>query len=208
MSSNSVFAEEPAPDSIEAQAASASEKEKLFFFDFLESIENFDLSVGDAEYRLKNPEGFDVATVVHDEGRPPDKILFGYTRMTITAYSSQSTNRWLRKRYALSLNGVDYEGLDIRTLSGDVGLVAEAGNNLARINIGASLGTGLTRSESYNDSAFHPLIQASIHSRLSLYRFFIEISTAEQYNFARKLDRRNAEPRLWITSLMLGFRFM
>jgi len=175
---------------------------------FFGKIDTIELSYGAANLELRNPAGFDVATEVYDDGEAPEDFLsFGLPRVTLSAYSAYGITPTTRRRFALSYDRENYEGLWLRAITADAGLVAETGESQSRLNIGISIGTGLTQSESFNDRAFHPLVQASVHMRLSLYRVFLEFVALERLNLSATLDGRSAKPRVRSSTVMLGYRF-
>lgn len=175
---------------------------------FFGKIDTLELSYGAANLELRNPEGFDVATEVYDDGEAPEDFLsFGLPRVTLSAYSAYGTTPSIRRRFALSYDREDYKGLWLRAVTADAGLVAETGERQSRLNIGMSIGTGLTQSESFNDRAYHPIVQASVHMRLSLYRVFLEFVALERLNLSATLDGRSAQPRVRSSTVMLGYRF-
>ena len=171
-------------------------------------IDTLGISIGAANLKLKNPEGFDVATEVYDDGEAPSDFLSaGLPRTTLSAYSDLGVSTWSRRRFALSYDRENFEGLLLRAVSFDAGLIAQLGRQGTSIDIGASIGAGLTQSVSYRDDAIQPLLQASVHMRVSLYRVFLELVALERMHLSATLDGRSVRPQLSSTTLMLGVRF-
>jgi len=171
-------------------------------------IDALGISIGAANLKLKNPEGFDVATEVYDDGEAPSDVFSaGLPRTTLSAYSDLGKTPWSRRRFALSYDRENFEGLRLRAISADAGLIAQLGRQGTSIDIGASIGAGLTQSVSYSDDAIQPLLQVSVHMRVSIYRVFLEVVALERTHLSATIDGRSARPQLSSTTLMLGVRF-
>ena len=159
------------------------------------------------EIKLNNPQGFDVPTGVFFDGT-------GINRETSELLLNVSLdNRWLyggviKRVWELHYDTIDYTGLDLKTLLMGTGLsVSPVDKFIWGGRIGLGISGGLTRSQSFFDSAFHPALGIWATAGIQFKSYFLEMQFRERKVFGQTLDDRTASPRLSVKAVSFGVIF-
>ncbi len=112
------------------------------------------------------------------------------------------------RRWSLDYDRVDFDGLELRTLAAGWQLLGRTGGGRglhAGVGVGGSL--GLTRSDSFFDSALHGVGEINATALLGLGWFALEYDVFARLTTGATLDERTAAPRTLGARVTFAVRF-
>lgn len=168
------------------------------------------ISLGGAQIKLGNPEGFDVATKTYDTGFSESNGLFsgGGSFWTVTGESALGWDGRTKSLWTLHYDSEDFDGLKLQNLMLGAGVAVDPSVPFALGGrLAAGFGPGVTRSSSYFDRAVHLSVEAWVSAGIQLGRFTLDLTVRERKAFGATLDARSAAPSTRTSTLALGWLF-
>jgi len=167
------------------------------------------VAVGIGVLQLRNPSGFDVPTSTHIDNNPYDPI-YSFATMSFDVVGERSIGWEGRQKrlWNIHYDGEDYNGLKLQSLSFGAGVAIDPSAAFAfggRLAVGANI--GVTRSQSFFDSALHPAAELWVSAGVQLGRFTADLSVRERQTMGSTLDERSAAPRTQSRMFSLGWVF-
>jgi len=189
----------------EAKSANAPQSIKERFFQFFHA-DTYRASYGIGSLELMNPEGFDIDSSVYVDGFSNSSS----SPQFLTWVGEQSVGWEGRQKslWGLHYDNEDYNGLELQTLMANVGVAIDPSVAFAlggRLAVG--VGAGLTRSESFFDSAFHPTGEVWGSAGVQLGRFTLDLTYRARQAMGADLDARTADPTTVARELSVGWVF-
>jgi len=167
------------------------------------------VSYGGGSLQLKNPDGFDVESVVYDDGFSrtglfePGSLAWSVSGERAIGWEGRQKRVW-----DVHYDSDDYGGLKLQTLMFGTGVALDPSQAFSiGGRIAAGVGVGLTRSQTYFDRAVHPAAEVWVSVGGQVGRFVIDLSLRERQALGASLDERNAAPRTSTRMISLGWLF-
>ncbi len=166
-------------------------------------------SMGGSGVKLKNPNGFDVSSNTYDTGdAESDGSFFGTFHWTLTGESRIGWEGRHKRLWYLNFDSDNFEGLELQNLMLGAGFAVDPAEGFSLgVRLAGGVGTGLTRSSTYFDSAAHLSFEVWISAGIQLGRFILDASVRERKSLGASLDDRKASPATQINMLSLGWVF-
>jgi len=174
------------------------------------SSDIYRVSLGGSSITLLNPVGFDVSGSTHQNGRPQSGAFspggkFSWTITGETALRGKRIQKWL---WSVHYDTENFVGLELQNLMFGGGWAFDPANSYAfGGRLAGGLGTGVTRSSSFFDTAGHLSFEAWVSIGVQLGRFTIDATFRERRALSSTLDERSASPSTRIRGLAIGWVF-
>jgi len=174
------------------------------------SADTYRVSLGGSTLTLRNPVGFDVSGSTHQNGRPESSAFspggkFSWTVTGESAFQPKGIQKWL---WSVHYDTEDFVGLELQNLMFGAGWALDPARSYAfGGRLAGGLGTGVTRSSTFFDSANHLSFEAWASIGLQLGRFTLDATYRERRSLGSTLDERSASPSTQIRGLAIGWVF-
>lgn len=165
------------------------------------------VSFGSSEVELQNPSGFDVPMPVHNDGTGSSSETDDQS-FSFALDNFLSDDRLFKRTWSLHYDRVNYTGLDLTNVLLGTGIALSSPYKLnwgGRFSAGFS--AGLSRSESFFDSAIHPTAEIWATAGAQFKSVFLEFQIRLRQAASRPLDNRQASPRTLVRAIALGLVF-
>ncbi len=193
---NTVSAQESEP-----KASTLSNRLLVWF-----SSDIYRTSIGFGSLKLQNPNGFDVPIDTYNDGFPSSstsEISFDIVGETRIGWQGRQKRLW-----NVHYDRENYSGLKLRSVTFGTGVAIDPARAFAfggRLAVGANV--GITRSETFFDSAMHPAAELWLSTGVQLGRFTLDASVRERQALGASLDGRTASPRTQTRMISLGWLY-
>jgi len=210
--SNSAFSQDVVLD-IESDELSTPEKKSTSTFQPIRKrlrgffhTHSYRASYGFGSLKILNPEGFDIDSSTYVDGFSNANSTPRF--LTLVGEQPIGWEGRLKSLWGLHYDNEDYSGLELRTLVANAGVaVGTSIVSSVHVRLAAGLGVGLTRSESFFDSAIHPAGEAWASTGIQLGRFTIDFTIRARQALSADLDERTADPKTVARELSFGWVF-
>ncbi|MBX2885426.1 MAG: hypothetical protein KTR32_36055 [Granulosicoccus sp.] len=165
------------------------------------------VSVGGANVRLNNPEGFDTSSNTYRSGQAESNAIIGGTfTWSLTGESKIGWEGRGKRLWSLHFDSEDFTGLKLQSLMLGGGWSFDPASRFAfGARLAGGLGAGLTRSSTFFDSAIHPSFEAWVSAGIQLGRVTLDLSLRQRKALGATLDERSASPATRVISFTYGW---